>query len=117
MSRAKNYDLTPTMIDVLVVLAGAGHEAISAERICAIGELDHIGKPLAGLKNRGLIKEGALTYAFRYPHTRQRTWKIRWEGIPDPLWGRIMVDWCRRHETDIRDIMTDDDRKRCEVAA
>jgi hypothetical protein len=117
MSRAKNYDLTPAMIDVLVVLAGAGHEAISAENICVTGKLNHIGKPLAGLKQRGLIKEAGHTYAFRHPHTRQRTWKIRWEGIPDPLWGRVMVDHARRHGYDVKTVMTEDDLKRCEIAA
>jgi len=117
MSRSKNYDLTPAMIDIVVVLSGAGHQALPAEQISVMSDRGHISKPLAGLKQRGLIQEGAHTYAFRHPHTRQRTWKIRWEGIPDPLWGRIMVDHARRHSYNVRDVMSEDDLKRCEIAA
>lgn len=118
MRRPKhNYDLTPAMVDVLVVLSGAGNATLSAEEITSMMVSKHIGKPLAGLKNRGLIEEGAPNYARRYPYNKRRTWKIRWEGIPDPLWGRVMVDHARRHDYDIKTVMTEDDLKRCEIAA
>lgn len=119
MGGYKNTDLTPMMVDVLVILSGAGHQAMTAEAIKAMMEPPpkSVSKVFAGLKQRGLIEEGTPTYAFRYPHTRQRTWKIRWEGIPDPLWGRVMVDHARRHGYSIKSVMTEEDLKRCEVAA
>lgn len=113
-------DLTPNMVDALVALSGAGHQALTYEEICIVCGKQLGGKVLAGLKNRGLILEGVPTWK-RSGHTdvlsRVRTWKLNVPAIPDYMWGRIMVDHARRHNYDIRSALTDDDMRRYEVAA
>jgi hypothetical protein len=108
--RRNVYDITPAMGDILVVLAGApSHQTMRADEIAAQmpGYVSQrLGKPLAGLRIRGLIHRG-----------QANTWKIRWEGIPNQLWGRIMVDHARRHDYPISSVMTEEDMRLCEVAA
>jgi hypothetical protein len=107
------------MVDVVVTLSGSGREALTAREVASTMGIGAVGgKVFAGLRNRGLISEGHPSWR-RTPNgagASVRTWKLNWDNIPDRLWGRIMVDFCRRHEMDIRSIMTEDDRARCEVA-
>lgn len=116
--RRNPYDITPLMGDILVILYGSSHP-MTAQEIRShmeVGSNPHIGKPLAGLHLRGLIKEG-------YPKwrrtgqtvTKSRTWAIRQEGISDALWGRVMVDHARRHNYPISSVMTQEDMERCEI--
>ena len=118
-SRRNNYELTPSMVDVMVALSGAGRSALTAREVATTLHMQRIGgKVFAGLHGRGLISEGYPTW-HRSGETivKVRTWKLEWGNIPDPLWGRIMVDFCRRHDMDIKSIMTEEDRARCEVSA